>query len=255
MGLAITTILCYDSSKAIFSPSTSERITSYALLSPHLFTPSQFIRLSYSDYHYCAVSTSTQRPHTLPPSTTSNDTKTPTQPLQDTSSRSVSSDDSTIYQSYFFSSLVDIGSMMILTMMILPSILIITLTILPMMFVMLPAVPSNHKEQDVFHHDKNTNTARPPTSSMPTPLTASPSSPSSSKQSGKRDELCLRRRQFWAFIQKLHYSRIGSSCLGFQWITAILYKLSMTVWTLWQFHNEGVYSSSAAWQLLRGVLQ
>ena len=232
-----------------------ERITSYSLLSPHLLIPSQFIRLSYSDYHYCAVSTSKQRPPILPASTPSNDTKTSTQPLQDTSSSSVSSDDSKISQSYFFSSLVDIGSTMIVTMMILPSILIITLIILPMMFVMLPAVPSNHKEQDVFHHDKNTNTARPPTSSMTTPLTASPSSPSSSKKSGKRDELRLRRRQFWAFIQKLHYSRIGSSCFGFQWITAILYKLSMTVWTLWQFHNEGVYSSSSAWQLLLGVLQ
>merc|ERR1712238_296479 len=187
-------------------------------------------------------------------STTSNDTKTPTQPLQKTSSSSVSSDDSKISQSYFFSCLVDIGSTMIVTMMILPSILIITLIILPMMFIMLPAVPSNHKEQDEFHHDRNTNTARPTTSSMTTPLTASPSSPSSSKKSGKRDEFRLQRRHFWAFIQKLHYCRIGSSCLCFQWITAILYKLSMTIWTLWQFHNEGIYSSSSAWQLLLGVL-
>ena len=123
-----------------------------------------------------------------------------------------------------------------------------------MMFVMLPTVTSTDKKQDVLHHDKNTNTARPTTSSMTIPLTASPSSPSSSKKSGKRDEFRLQRRHFWAFIQKLHYSRFGSSCSGFQWITAILYKLSMTIWTLWQFHNEGVYSPSSAWQLFHGVL-
>ena len=123
-----------------------------------------------------------------------------------------------------------------------------------MMFLMLPAVTSNHKEQDVFHHNKNTNTARLPTSSMTIPLTVSPSSPSSSKKSGKRDGFCLQRQHFWAFIQKLHYSRICSSCLDFQWITAILYKLSMTIWTLWQFHNEGVYSPSSAWQLFHSIL-
>ena len=49
--------------------------------------------------------------------------------------------------------------MMILTMMILTSLLIITLIILPMMFVMLPTVTSTHKKHDLFHHDKNTNTA------------------------------------------------------------------------------------------------
>merc|ERR1712238_311470 len=116
-------------------------------------TPTQPLQetSSRSGPYYCAVTTSKLRPPTLPPSTPSNDTKTSTQPLQDTSSSSVSSDDSKISQSYFFSSLVDIGSTMIVTMMILPSILIITLIILPMMFVMLPAVPtSNHKEQDVF---------------------------------------------------------------------------------------------------------
>merc|ERR1712238_510105 len=148
-------------------------------------TPTQPLQKtsSRSGPYYCPVTTSRLRPPTLPPSTPSNDTKTSTQPLQDTSSSSVHSDDSKIYQSYFFSSLVDIGMTMILTMMILPSILIITLIILPMMFVMLPAVTSTHKEQDVFPHDENTNTARPPTSSMTIPLTASPSSPSSSKKS------------------------------------------------------------------------
>ena len=123
-----------------------------------------------------------------------------------------------------------------------------------MMFLILPAVTSNHKEQDVFHRDNNMNTDQPSTSSMTIPLTVSPSSPSSYKKSGKRDELCLQQRQFWAFIQKLHYSRIGSSCSGFQWITAILYKLSMTIWTLWQFNNDGVSLLSSAWQLLLGVL-
>ena len=162
--------------------------------------PSQFIRLSYSDYHYCAVSTSKLRPPTLPPSTPGNDTKTSNQPLQDTSSSSVSSDDSTIYQSYFSTSVVDSGLIMIFTMMMLPSILITTLSILPMMFVMLPTVTSTHKKQDIFHHDKNTNNARPLTSLMTIPLTSSPSTPSSSKKSGKKDKFCLQRQQFWAFI-------------------------------------------------------
>ena len=81
--------------------------------------------------------------------------------------------------------------MMILIMMILATILIITLIILPMMFVMLPTVTSADKKQDVFHHDKNMNTARPTTSSMTIPLTASPSSFSSLKKSGKRDKFCL----------------------------------------------------------------
>ena len=63
---------------------------------------------------------------------------------------------------------------------------------------------SAHKEQDVFPHDKNTNPARLSTFSMTIPLTASPSTPSSNKRSGKRDKLRLQRRQFWAFIQKLH---------------------------------------------------
>ena len=189
----------------------------------------------------------------LLPSTPDNDTKISNQPLHVSSSSSGSSD-STMYQPCILTSVVDIGLMMILTMMILASILIITPVILPMMFVMLPTVTSTHKKQDTFHHDKNTNTARPTTSSMTIPLTAFPFSFSSSKKSGRRDEFCLQRRHFWAFIQKLQYSRIGSSCSGFHWITAILYKLSMTIWTLWQFHNEGVYLPSSAWQLLHGVL-
>ena len=86
-------------------------------------------------------------------------------------------------------------------------------------------------------------------------LSALSSSTSSYKKSGKRNELCLQQQQFWALIQKLNYSRIGSSCSGFKWITAILYKLSMTIWTLWQFHNDGVCLSTSAWQLLLGVLQ
>ena len=66
---------------------------------------------------------------------------------------------------------------MILTKMLLPSILIITLTILPMMFVMLPAFISTHKEQDVFPDDKTMNKAKPLTLSMTISPTASSSSP------------------------------------------------------------------------------
>ena len=37
---------------------------------------------------------------------------------------------------------------------------------------------------------------------------------SQDKKSGKREEHHLQQQQSWAFIQKLHYSRIGSSCSG-----------------------------------------
>ena len=140
---------------------------------------------------------------------------------------------------------------MTLTLMFPPTLPIINLTIFPMMLVPLPAVISVHKEQDVFLDDTTKNFARPSNSVMTIPLTASPSS---YKKSGKKDKICLQRQHFWAFTQKLQYSRIGSSCSGFNWITALLYKLSMTIWTLWQFHNDSVCSSTSAWQLLLGVL-
>jgi len=98
------------------------------------------------------------------------------------------------------------------------------------------------------------NTVGPPTTSMIIALVAFSSSTSSYKKSGKRNELRLQQQQFWAFVQKLSYSRIGSSCSEFKWITAILYKLSMAIWTLWQFHTDGVYLLSSAWQLMLGVL-
>ena len=191
-----------------------------------------------------------ERPATLPSSTLSNVTETTAPPLHDTSSRSVSSDDVSNHP-YSFSSSVDVGLMMILTMMILPIILIIILTILPITLLMLPVVIGTHEEQDVL---PNTNTLRPTTVPMTISLDASPSSPSL-HESSKRNELCLQRQQFWAFIQKLHYSRIGSSCSGFKWITAIVYKLLMTIWTLWQFHHDSLCLSTSAWQLLLGVLQ
>ena len=140
--------------------------------------------------------------------------------------------------------------MIIMIMIILPTILTTILTILPMMLLLLPAVIITHEDQAV---SPNTNTALTTTVSMTIPSDATPAS-TFLHNPGKRKELRLQRQQFWAFIQKLHYSRIGSSCSGFQWITAILYKLSMTIWTLWQFHNEGVYSPSSAWQLFHGVL-
>jgi len=98
-------------------------------------------------------------------------------------------------------------------------------------------------------------TVQPTTVSKTTTSTAPLPSNSPHKKSSTRKELRLQRHQFWAFIQKLHYSRIGCSCSGFQWITAILYKLSMTIWTLWQFHNDGMCLLTSAWQLLLGVLQ
>ena len=175
-----------------------------------------------------------------------------TSPLHETPSKSVSSDNESNYP-YSFLSSVDIGLMMILTMMIIPTILIIILTVLPIMLLVVPSIIDTHKEQDLF---PNMNTVRPTTVSVLLTISseASPSSTSPHKSS-KRKELCLQQQQFWAFIQKLHYSCIGSSCSGFKWITAILYKLSMTIWTLWQFHNDGVCLSTSAWQLLIGVLQ
>ena len=251
-ALVIMTIPCYDSGTAILPTTSFERTTSYLLLSSHLLIPSQFLKLSYGEDHYCTVSTSKQRLGPTPvlpiPRTV---TKISTPPLQAKTSRSVFSKDEKNYLTSL-SSLVDIGLMMILTIMILPTIVVIILTILSMMFVMLPAVISTHNEPDVFPDDKTMNTARPPTSSMTIPLA---SSPSSYKKSGKRDDFRLQQRQFGAFIQKLQYSCIGSSCSGFQWITAILYKLSITIWTLWQFNNDGICLSASAWRLLLGVLQ
>ena len=132
LALAIKTIPCYNSGKAIFPISTSGRIISYALLSPHLLIPSQFIRLLYGEDYYCTVPISKQRLGLTPLSTPSTVTKTSTPPLQATPSSRVSSKDTNNHLSSL-SSLVDISLIMILTMMILPSILIITLTILPMM--------------------------------------------------------------------------------------------------------------------------
>ena len=203
--LSLTTIPCddygtvtlsipYDDFGIAILPTTSlERIISYSLLSLYLLIPSQFIRLSYGDYHYFTVSISKQRPATLSSSTPRNVTKTSTPPLQDTPSRSISSDDSNIYLSYFFSSLVDIVLMMILIMTILPTVIIILFIILLMMFVMLPAVISTRKEQDVFPDEKTMNIDRSPTSLITILLTASPSL---YKKSGKKDKLCLQRRQF-----------------------------------------------------------
>jgi len=168
-------------------------------MSSHLLIPSQFIKLSYGDDHYCTVLTSKQRPTTLPSSILSTVTETSTTPLLDTPSRSVSSDDVSNYL-YSFSSSVDVGLMMILTMMILPTILIIILTILPIMLSMLPAVISTYEEHDVF---PNMNTVRPTTVSMTISSDASPSSTSPHK-AGRRKKLRLQRQQYWVFIQKLH---------------------------------------------------
>ena len=118
--------------------------------------------------------------------------------------------------------------------------------ILLMIVSILPAVIGTHKEQYLFSDNITTNTEQPPTV-LKTMSTVSPSSAFPYKKLGKRKELCLQRQQFWAFMQKLQYSRIGSSCARFKWIMAILYKISMTIWTLWQFHNDSVCSSTSAW--------
>jgi len=80
-----------------------------------------------------------------------------------------------------------------------------------MMVSMLPAVIGTYKEQYVISDDMTTNTMRPTTISK-TMLTAFPSSAFPYKKWGKRKELRLQQQQFWIFIQKLHYSRIGGSC-------------------------------------------
>jgi len=79
-ALSITTIPCDDYGTATLSTTSLERITSYSLLLLHLLIPSQFIKLSYGDDHYCIGLTSKQRPATLPSSTSSNITKTSTPP-------------------------------------------------------------------------------------------------------------------------------------------------------------------------------
>jgi len=242
-------ISCDKYSTATLSTTSLERTTSYSLLSSHLLVPSQFIKLSYGDKKYCTVLTSKQTPATLPSSIPKTVTETFIPSLRDKPTRSVSPDDVSDHP-YSRLRSVDVGLMMITIMIILSTILITILTILPMMLLLLPAVILTHEEQAI---SPNTNTVITTTILMTTPSDAS-SAPTFSHDPGKRKELRLQRQQFWAFIQKLHYSRIGSSCSGFQWITAILYKLSMTIWTLWQFHNDGARSSSSAWQLLLGVL-
>ena len=186
---------------------------------------SQFIRLLYDANHYCSVSTSKRRlvPTPLPsiPKTVIN---TPTSLLQRTPSKTISSGDESNYL-YSLSSSVDVDLMMILTMIIIPTILVIILTILPMMLLEVPDIIGTHKELDIF---PNTNTARPTTVLMTIYLDNSLSS-TSPHESSKRKELYLQQQQFWAFTQKLHYSRIGSYCFGFIWITAILYKSSIPI--------------------------
>ena len=256
-ALAINTNFCDNYDTSIPPTTLFERITSYALLSSHVLIPSQFIKLPYGEDNYCTVSRSKQRLDPTSLSIPSTVSKIRTPHLQATPSRCVSSEDLNIYPYYALSSLVDIVLMMILTMKILTTIIIILFIILPMMLAMLPAVIGTQEEQDVFPNDTTINIVGSPTVSMTTALTASSSSSSASsyKKSGNRHKHCLQRQQFLAFIQKLNYSLIGSSCSGLNWITAILYKLSMTIWTLWQFHNDGVCLLTSAWQLLLGVLQ
>ena len=49
---------CDEYSTATLPTTSLERITSYSVLLPHLLIPSQFIKLSYGDDHYCTVLTS-----------------------------------------------------------------------------------------------------------------------------------------------------------------------------------------------------
>jgi len=94
-----------------------------------------------------------------------------------------------------------------------------------MMLLMLLAVIVTQEEQDVF---PNTHTMILTIVLMTISSDDTPSD-TFSHESGKSKELRLQQQQFWVFIQKLHFSCIGSSCSGFKWITAILYKLSMTI--------------------------
>ena len=143
--LAIQTVPCDDYGTAILLTTLLDRFTSYSLLSSHLLIPSQFVKLPYGDNHYCTFLITKQRLVTMQSSIITTIYKTSTTPTQDMSSRCVSSEDANIYQ-YSFSSPVNIGVIIILTMTILPTILIIILIILPMMLLMLPAVIGTHKD-------------------------------------------------------------------------------------------------------------
>jgi len=182
-------IPCDEYSTATLPTTSLERTTSYSLLSSQLLVPSQFIKLSYGDDHYCTVFTPKQRPATLLSSIPNTITETFTPSLRDTPSRSVSPDEVSNYHPYSFSSSVDVGLMMIMILIILPTILITILTILPMMLFLLPAVILTHEEQAI---SPNTNTVITTTVSMTIPLDATPA-PTFSHDPGKRKELCLQR--------------------------------------------------------------
>ena len=150
---------------------------------------------------------------------------------------------------FSLSSLVDVWLMLLVTMMILPSILVILIIIIPMMSLLLPGPVSATMTTVLL--SSNSTTLLSASASVPRNIPQT----CSHHQSSGRQEVRLQRWQCWLFIQKLHYSRIGSSCPGLQWIISILYKLSMTIWTLWQFHNDSFVLSTSAWRLLLDILQ
>ena len=133
------TVPCDDSGTAIIPPTLLERITSYSLLSLYLLIPSQFIKLSYGDGNYCTIPILKKRFILTPLSFPSTAIRTSISPLQKTPSGRVSLEDVNTYPSSL-SSLVNIGLMMILTMIILPTILIKILNMLLMMLLMLSAI-------------------------------------------------------------------------------------------------------------------
>eukprot|EP00751_Fragilariopsis_kerguelensis_P030908 CAMPEP_0170925016 /NCGR_PEP_ID=MMETSP0735-20130129/12028_1 /TAXON_ID=186038 /ORGANISM="Fragilariopsis kerguelensis, Strain L26-C5" /LENGTH=565 /DNA_ID=CAMNT_0011325007 /DNA_START=152 /DNA_END=1845 /DNA_ORIENTATION=- len=200
-------ISCDKDTTAILSPTSLERTTSYSLLSSHLLVPSQFIKLSYGDEQYCTVLTSKQRPVTLRPVTLLSSipnpiTETFIPSLRAAPSRSVSLDEASNHP-YSFLSSVEVGVMIIIIMIILPTILTTILTILPMMLLLLPTVTLTNEELAISPNTKTTITTTVSTT-FPSDAT---SAPTFSHDPGKRKELRLQRQHFWAFIQKLHYSR------------------------------------------------
>ena len=50
--------------------------------------------------------------------------------------------------------------------------------------------------------------------------------------------LCIQRWNCLSFIQKLHFIQIGSCDFGYRWTIAFLYKLTITIWNLWQYKND-----------------
>ena len=48
----------------------------------------------------------------------------------------------------------------------------------------------------------------------------------------------------WLLVQKKHYERIKSEKIPKRWVVAILHKLMMILWDMWDFRNDAVHAPS-----------